>query len=67
MQMELLKLYATNISDADLLEIKRYLARFFVNKAVEEADKRAKLHAWIEGKMTKTLISIRFWIKIKVN
>lgn len=39
MQMELLKLYATNISDADLLEIKRYLARFFMNKAVEEADK----------------------------
>ena len=28
-----------NIPDADLLEIKRYLARFFMKKAISEADK----------------------------
>jgi hypothetical protein len=39
LQMELLKLYATNIPDMDLLEIKRYLARFFMKKAIAEADK----------------------------
>ncbi len=47
MQLELLKLYATNISDADLLEVKRHLARFFMKKAVEEADK-----VWDERKYT---------------
>ena len=39
LQLELLKLYATSIPDADLLEIKRYLARFFMKKAISEADK----------------------------
>ena len=39
LQLELLKLYASNIPDADLLEIKRYLARFFMKKAIAEADK----------------------------
>ena len=39
LQVELLKLYASDIPDADLLEIKRYLARFFMKKAVTEADK----------------------------
>ena len=56
MQMELLKLYATNISDTDLLEIKRYLARFFMNKAVEEADK-----IWEERNYTPELMEK--WLK----
>lgn len=38
-QQELLKLYAANIEDADLLHIKRYLARYFAEKAIKEADK----------------------------
>ena len=38
LQLELLKLYATNVPDVDLLEIKRYLARFFMKKAIAEAD-----------------------------
>lgn len=38
-QLELLKLYSSNISEADLLEIKRYLAKFFMKKAIEAADK----------------------------
>ena len=38
-QQELLKLYAANIADADLLNIKRYLARYFASKAIDEADR----------------------------
>ncbi len=39
LQQELLKLYASNISETDLLVIKRYLAKFFAEKAIAEADK----------------------------
>jgi predicted transcriptional regulator len=39
LQQELLKLYASNIEDADLLHIKRYLAKYFAEKAIKEADR----------------------------
>lgn len=39
LQQELLKLYASNVSETDLLAIKRFLARFFAEKAIAEADK----------------------------
>ena len=39
LQQELLKLYSSDIEDADLLHIKRYLARYFAEKAINEADK----------------------------
>jgi len=39
LQQELLKLYAANVSEADLLNIKRFLAKYFASKAIEEADK----------------------------
>ncbi len=38
-QLELLKLYSFNISDADLLNIKRYLAKYFAAKAIDDADR----------------------------
>jgi len=38
-QQELLKLYAANIADTDLLNIKRYLAKYFASKAIDEADR----------------------------
>jgi hypothetical protein len=38
-QMELLKLYSMNIDDKDLLHFKNYLAQFFMQKAIDEADK----------------------------
>lgn len=38
-QQELLKLYAADIAEADLLNIKRYLAKYFASKAIDEADK----------------------------
>lgn len=39
LQLELLKLYSSDISEADLLHIKNYLARYFAFKAIGEADK----------------------------
>ena len=37
-QLELLKLYSTDIKNSELLEIKNYLANFFAKKAISEAD-----------------------------
>jgi hypothetical protein len=37
-QLELLKLYASNIDESDLINIKRYLAKYFATKAISEAD-----------------------------
>ncbi len=38
LQQELLKLYARDVSETDLLAIKKYLATFFAEKALNEAD-----------------------------
>jgi len=38
LQLELLKLFAANIQEEDLLHIKHYLARYFAEKAIHEAD-----------------------------
>ncbi len=56
LQVELLKLYATNISDDELLEVKRYLAKFFMKKAIAEADK-----TWDEKGYTNKLM--QEWIE----
>ena len=37
-QTELLKLYANNLSDNDLFEIKSMLGKYFANKATEAMD-----------------------------
>ena len=37
-QQELLKLYSSDIDEADLLHIKKYLARYFADKAIKKAD-----------------------------
>ncbi len=38
LQQELLKLYAVNITDADLQHLRRYLTSYFANRAIAEAD-----------------------------
>lgn len=38
-QMELMKLYGTGMSDADLNELKNVLAKFYADKAIAAADK----------------------------
>lgn len=47
LQQELLKLYARNIPNEDLLHIKDYLAKYFLQKSIDEADK-----IWDERKYT---------------
>ena len=39
LQLELLKLYSRNISEQDLEQIKQFLARYFAEKAMDEADR----------------------------
>jgi len=38
-QMELIKLYATDLSNTDLLELKQLLAKFYAEKSIKAADK----------------------------
>jgi hypothetical protein len=38
MQHEILKLYSTDLKDAELKELKTVLAGYFANKAIKEAD-----------------------------
>jgi hypothetical protein len=42
-QIELLKIYSTNISEPELKELKDLIAKFYANKAIEFANK-----AWNE-------------------
>ena len=51
-QLELLKLYSTDISDSELEEVKQKLADFFAKKATEEADK-----LWDEKNMDNNLMT----------
>ena len=37
-QVELMKLFGTNLSDNDLTDLKNLLARFFADKAIKAAD-----------------------------
>ena len=46
-QMELLKLYSTDIKEKDLEELKKVLANYFAQKAIKEADK-----IWDQKKMS---------------
>jgi hypothetical protein len=48
LQLELLKIYSTNISDEQILEIKELLAQYFAQKATEAMDK-----VWEEKKLTQ--------------
>ena len=38
-QMELMKLYSTGMSDTDLNELKNVLSKFYADKAITAADK----------------------------
>jgi hypothetical protein len=55
LQHELLKLYASNIDDVDLIHIKRYLAKYFADKAIAEADT-----IWDKNKYTNE--TMRRWL-----
>ena len=46
-QLELLKIYSTDISDDELFEMKNILAKFFADKAITAANR-----VWDEKKLT---------------
>lgn len=46
-QMELMKLFGTNLSNNDLKDLKNLLSRFFADKAIKAAD-----HIWDEKGFT---------------
>ena len=54
-QLELLKLYATNIEDNELLDIKNYLAKYFAQKAVSRADAIWDVKGFDNNKMDEWL------------
>jgi hypothetical protein len=37
-QVELMKLFSTNLSDKELIELKNLLSNFYANKAITQAD-----------------------------
>jgi hypothetical protein len=51
LQLELLKLYAMNVSDEELRDIKRMLAKYFMERTIEEANK-----VWDERGYTNELM-----------
>ncbi|MBX2889715.1 MAG: hypothetical protein KF734_02190 [Saprospiraceae bacterium] len=51
LQLELLKLYAMGVSEEELRDIKRMLAKYFMEKAMDEADK-----VWDERGYTNKLM-----------
>ena len=51
LQKELLKLYANDVSESSLIEIKQILARYFAGKATEAMDKVWEAKGLTEQKM----------------
>jgi len=50
-QIELLKLYSTDIKEKDLVELKKVLVNYFAQKAIKEADK-----IWDQKKMSADIM-----------
>jgi len=46
-QLELLKLYSTNLSEKDLTALKKLLAKFYAERAIQTADQ-----IWEQKKLT---------------
>ncbi len=57
-QQELLKLYSSDIPEKDLLNIKRFLAKYFALKAVGEADNIWEQKAYSNETMDKWLFRV---------
>jgi hypothetical protein len=48
LQLELLKIFARDIDEFDLIEIKKFLIQYFANKAMDLADKVWEQNKWNE-------------------
>src|SRR5438105_15685174 len=54
-QMELLQLYKSNVSDADLFVIKKMIADYFAKKAIGMADEIWDREGWDDKKIEELL------------
>jgi hypothetical protein len=55
LQIELLQLFSQNVSEDDLIAIKRILAKYFANKASDEMDKLWDEQGWTNETMDEWL------------
>lgn len=55
LQLELLKVFAHQLSDEDLKEVKQLLADFFAQKAIAEANKVWDAESWDKAKIQEIL------------
>ncbi len=51
LQVELLKMFSTEISEEEVLDIKRLLAKYFADKASDEMDELWKKRGWTNDTM----------------
>jgi hypothetical protein len=59
LQVELLQLYSLNLSDEELLAIKRLIARYFADKASDEMDRLWDKNKWTDETMDKWLSELQ--------
>ncbi|OFX18845.1 MAG: hypothetical protein A2033_06590 [Bacteroidetes bacterium GWA2_31_9] len=55
LQLELLKIFSREIEEKDLLEIKKFLVKYFAQKAIALADKVWEQNNWTEKDELKFL------------
>ncbi|MCW3108706.1 MAG: hypothetical protein JWQ09_3212 [Segetibacter sp.] len=54
-QLELLRLYKSNVDDKDLLTIKKLISDYFAEKAIRQADETWEKQNWDEKKVEELL------------
>ena len=54
-QLELLKLYANNVNDTDLLAIRKMIADYFAQRLINKADEVWEKNSWTNEDMYKIL------------
>ena len=55
LQLELLKLYSLELSEGELKDVQRLLARYFADKASDQMDELWEEKAWSNKTMTEWL------------
>lgn len=55
LQLELLKLFAQNVAEEDLIAIRQLIARYFAEKAMDAADKLWDEKGWTEEDVERLL------------
>lgn len=55
LQLELLKLYSLNVTDEQILDIRRLIAKYFADKAADEMDRLWEERGWTKETMEEWL------------